>query len=87
MPKTIILFVCIGNSGRSQMAEAFLKRIAGSTMNVMSAGINPDEKVHPKTIETMKKVGISVEQAKPKRLTTEMVKQADRIVVMDSKVL
>ena len=68
------------------MAEAFFRQVS-KTWKAVSAGIEPDENIHPLTVETMKEVGIDVSRRKPKRLTTAMLKQADRVIVMDSQVL
>jgi protein-tyrosine-phosphatase len=82
----IILFVCKGNSGRSQMAEAFLNHFCKS-VKALSAGVEPDEKIHPWTIQVMQEVGIDVSQHKPKPLTEEMMEKADKIILMDSDLL
>jgi len=77
-----VLFVCVGNSGRSQMAEAFFNRAAGGKARAISAGTKPASAVDPKTIEVMREVGIDISGAKPKALTMEMLEQADRVVTM-----
>jgi arsenate reductase len=84
--KKTVLFVCIGNSGRSQMAEAFLQQTSKG-WNATSAGIKPDKSIHQWTVELMKEIGVDVSQRKPKLLTIEMLKKADKVVVMDSDVL
>lgn len=81
-----ILFICIGNSGRSQMAEAFFESISGG-WNTVSAGIRPDRRTHPLTIEVMKSVGIDLSERKPKPLTNKMLREAKLIIAMDSHVL
>jgi arsenate reductase len=89
MEKTI-LFICLGNSGRSQMVEAFFQREARTCSkgwNAVSAGIEPDEGIHQRTVEVMKEIGIDVSHQRPKLLTSEMLKKADKIVAMDSDVL
>ncbi len=80
MTKTV-LFVCIGNSGRSQMAEAFFNKLS-KTWKAISAGTKPDDSIHPYTIRVMKEVGIDVSKQKPKLLTLEMMKKADKIITM-----
>ncbi len=85
--KKRILFVCVGNSGRSQMAEAFFKQHASSEWLAMSAGIKPDKKIHPYTVELMKEVGIETARNKPKKVNQKMLKQAYMVIVMDSHVL
>ncbi|MBN2100022.1 MAG: arsenate reductase ArsC, partial [Dehalococcoidia bacterium] len=77
-----VLFVCVGNSGRSQMAEAFFNQAAGGKARAISAGTNPASAVDPKTIEVMREVGIDISAAKPKALTMDMLDQADRVVTM-----
>jgi arsenate reductase len=90
MEKKTVLFVCAGNSGRSQMAEAFFQqkaRTSAKAWNAVSAGIDPDKSIHQWTVELMKETGIDIGQRRPKLLTTEMLKEAERIVAMDADVL
>jgi arsenate reductase len=90
MNEKTVLFVCVGNSGRSQMAEAFFQQKArthAKGWNAVSAGIEPDKSIHQWTVELMKEIGIDVSQLRPKLLTFEMLKEANRIVAMDSDVL
>mgnify|MGYP006281355671 CR=1 FL=1 len=61
-----ILFLCTGNSARSQMGEAFLKKHAGDHFNVHSAGIEPAEQIFPPVIEAMKEIGIDISDQNPK---------------------
>ena len=68
------------------MAEAFFHQ-ASKGWNAVSAGIEPDRSLHQWTVEVMKEVGIDMSQRRPKLLTNEMLKEADRIVAMDSDVL
>ncbi|MDO8637787.1 MAG: arsenate reductase ArsC [Dehalococcoidia bacterium] len=77
-----VLFVCVGNSGRSQMAEAFFNRLASGKANAISAGTKPATRVDPVVIEAMREVGIDISNNLPKALTPEMAEQADRIVTM-----
>ena len=77
-----VLFVCVGNSGRSQMAEAFFNHLAGNRAKAISAGTRPADKVGTVVIEAMREVGIDISNAKPKALTMEMVEQADRMITM-----
>jgi protein-tyrosine-phosphatase len=86
MKKKTVLFVCVGNSGRSLMAEAFFEQIS-KEWNATSAGIKPDEKIHPWTVELMNETGINISQRRPKLLNSEMLKEADRIIAMDSDVV
>jgi arsenate reductase len=80
MTKTV-LFVCVGNSGRSQMAEAFFNRLS-KTWKAISAGTKPDEQIHSYTVLVMKEVGLELGKQKPKLLTHEIMERADRIVAM-----
>jgi arsenate reductase len=77
-----VLFVCVGNAGRSQMAEAFFNQAAGGKARALSAGTKPASAVDPRTIEVMREVGIDISRNKPKALTMEMMDQADRVVTM-----
>jgi arsenate reductase len=77
-----VLFVCVGNAGRSQMAEAFFNQAAGGKAKAISAGTRPASAVGPQTIEVMREVGIDISGNKPKALTMEMLEQADRVVTM-----
>ncbi len=77
-----MLFVCVGNSGRSQMAEAFFNQAAGSKARAISAGTKPAGAVDPNTVAVMREVGIDISAARPKALTMEMLDQASRVVTM-----
>jgi arsenate reductase len=77
-----VLFVCVGNSGRSQMAEGFFNHLANGKARAISAGTKPASAVDPKTIEVMREVGIDISGNKPKALTMEMLEQADWVVTM-----
>ena len=77
-----ILFVCVHNSGRSQMAEAFFNQLARGKAKALSAGTNPDSAVDPKVAEAMREIGIDISGNRPKALTLKMVEQADKIVTM-----
>lgn len=74
-----ILVLCTGNSCRSQMAEAFLKSF-DKKLEVFSAGTNPEEKVHPKAIQVMKEIGISLDGQKPK-LVDDFIKESFDYVI------
>ena len=77
-----ILFVCVHNSGRSQMAEAFFNQVAGGKAQAFSAGTQPSDRVNPVVVEAMKEVGIDISHNKPKKLTVDMVEAADRMITM-----
>lgn len=77
-----VLFLCVHNAGRSQMAAAFARAIGGERVVVHSAGSNPSEKLNPAVIAAMKEVGIDISNETPARLTEEMGLRADVIVTM-----
>jgi len=77
-----VLFVCVHNSGRSQMAEAFFKQIAKGKAQTYSAGTQPADKVNPVVVEAMQEVGIDISGNKPKTLTMDMVEKANRMITM-----
>jgi len=79
--KTVV-FVCVHNSGRSQMAEAFFNQMAKGKALAISAGTQPGDKVHPVVVEAMQQVGIDISGNKPKMLTMEMVEKADKMITM-----
>ncbi|ACD89474.1 protein tyrosine phosphatase [Chlorobium limicola DSM 245] len=64
--KKNVLFLCTGNSARSQMAEGLLRQIAGDRFEVMSAGLEPKDEVHPLAVEVMREIGIDIGAQKPK---------------------
>jgi len=77
-----VLFVCVHNSGRSQMAEAFFNKIAGGKAQALSAGTQPSGDVNPVVVEAMREVGINISENKPKMLTMDMVQKAERMFTM-----
>ncbi len=79
--KTVV-FVCVGNSGRSQMAEAFFNHFAKGKAKAISAGTEPAPAVSRTAIEAMREVGIDISENKPKWLTPEMLDQASLVITM-----
>jgi len=77
-----VLFVCVENAGRSQMAEAFAKKYGNDKFIVSSAGNKPADKVNPVVVEALKEKGIDISMNKPKLLTFQVVNEADLIVTM-----
>ncbi|MEU7720484.1 arsenate reductase ArsC [Streptomyces tibetensis] len=77
-----VLFVCVHNAGRSQMAAAFLTRLAGDRVQVRSAGSAPADTVNPAVIEAMAETGIDITAEVPKVLTVEAVQASDVVVTM-----
>jgi arsenate reductase len=77
-----ILFVCVENAGRSQMAEAFANKYGKDKFAVSSAGNKPTDKVNPVVVEALKEKGIDISMNKPKLLTFQMAQDVDLIVTM-----
>ncbi|SOE14570.1 Protein-tyrosine-phosphatase [Streptomyces sp. 2323.1] len=77
-----VLFVCVHNAGRSQMAAAFLTHLAGDRVQVRSAGSAPADRVNPAVVAAMAEVGIDVAAETPKVLTVEAVQASDVVITM-----
>jgi arsenate reductase len=77
-----VLFVCVENAGRSQMAEAFASKYGKDKLVVFSAGNKPADRVNPVVVEVMKEKGIDISTNKPKLLTYQMAQDSDLIVTM-----
>ena len=77
-----VLFLCVHNAGRSQMAAALLSRLAGDTVVVHSAGSAPGEALNPAAVAAMAEVGIDITAERPKKLTDDMAQGANVIVTM-----
>lgn len=77
-----VLFVCVENAGRSQMAEAFFRKYAPSKYNVISAGTTPSSQLNPTVVEVMKEVGIDMTQQSPKTLSNEMIENSSKTINM-----
>ena len=82
MSKPSVLFVCVHNAGRSQMAAAFLTHLAGDRVEVRSAGSSPADSINPSVVEALKEVGIDISNEQPKVLTTSAVEQSDVVITM-----
>ena len=82
MNKPSVLFVCVHNAGRSQMAAAFLTHLAGDKVEVRSAGSAPADSINPAVVEALKEVGIDISNEQPKVLTTTAVEQSDVVITM-----
>jgi len=80
--KASVLFVCVHNAGRSQMAAGYLKHLAGDRIEVRSAGTEPGENVNPAAVEAMAEEGIDISVNFPKKLTDEAVKDSDYVITM-----
>ncbi|MFB7589015.1 arsenate reductase ArsC [Streptomyces sp. NPDC056169] len=81
-PLASVLFVCVHNAGRSQMAAGFLNHLAGDRVEVRSAGSIPGDQVNPAAVEAMREVGVDISDQKPKVLTTEAVQASDYVITM-----
>jgi len=82
-----VLFVCVGNSGRSQMAEAFFNHFRGGGCLALSAGTRPAASLSRTAIAAMAELGIDIRSQQPKPLTQQMIQQADRIIAMGCDVV
>uniref|UniRef100_UPI00389B2D88 arsenate reductase ArsC n=1 Tax=Pigmentiphaga litoralis TaxID=516702 RepID=UPI00389B2D88 len=80
--KPSVLFVCVHNAGRSQMAAAYLNHLSEGRIEVRSAGSEPAETVNPAAVEAMLEEGIDIRAERPKILTTEAVKDSDVVITM-----
>ena len=81
-PTPSVIFVCVHNAGRSQMAAGLLGAAAAGRVNVMSAGTAPGERVNPLAVEAMREIGIDISHAMPSRLATPDVAAADVCITM-----
>ena len=77
-----VLFVCVHNAGRSQMAAGLLKLRSGGRIHVRSAGSAPGEEINPAAIEAMREIGVDMSEEFPKPLTDEFVQAADAVITM-----
>lgn len=82
MKKPLVLFVCVHNAGRSQMAAGWLREIAGERVDVRSAGSEPGDRINPVAVEAMREVGIDITAAVPQLLATEDVRASDVVITM-----
>jgi protein-tyrosine-phosphatase len=80
--KATVLFVCVHNAGRSQMAAGYLQSLAGDRIQVLSAGTQPKDQVNPSAIEAMAEEGIDIANNVPKVLSDETVKDSDYVITM-----
>jgi protein-tyrosine-phosphatase len=80
--KPTVLFVCVHNAGRSQMAAGYLQHLAGDRINVLSAGSEPAEEINPVAVQAMAEDGIDITTRTPRILTTEAVQESDVVITM-----
>jgi protein-tyrosine-phosphatase len=77
-----VLFVCVHNAGRSQMAAALLDHLAGGRVTVRSAGSEPADRINPRVVAAMEEIGLDVSREHPKPLTGDAVQAADVVITM-----
>ena len=80
--KPTVLFVCVHNAGRSQMAAGYLRALAGDRVGVLSAGSEPKDEINPVAVEAMREEGIEIADNTPKVLTTDAVRDSDVVITM-----
>ena len=77
-----VLFVCVHNAGRSQMAAGFMEKLGGGKIEVLSAGSAPKDSINPVAVEAMAEKGIDIANRKPRILSTEAVQASDVVITM-----
>ena len=80
--KPSVLFVCVHNAGRSQMAAGFMTHLGQGRVEVLSAGSAPKDSINPVAVEAMAEIGIDISSNSPKILTPEAVQQSDAVITM-----
>lgn len=80
--KPTVLFVCIHNAGRSQMAAGYMRALSGGAVEVLSGGSEPGDQINPTAIAAMAEEGIDISQAVPTLMTTEQVRESDAVITM-----
>ncbi len=80
--KPVVLFVCIHNAGRSQMAAGYMRELSGGAVEVRSGGSEPGTEINPIAIQAMAEEGIDISQAVPQLMTTEQVRDSDVVITM-----
>lgn len=80
--KPVVLFVCIHNAGRSQMAAGYLRELSGGAIEVRSGGSEPGDSINPIAVAAMAEEGIDISQAVPQLMTTEQVRDSDAVITM-----
>lgn len=82
LPKPTVLFVCIHNAGRSQMAAGYLRALSGGAVDVLSGGSEPGDQINPTAVAAMAEEGIDISSAVPQLMTTEQVRESDVVITM-----
>jgi arsenate reductase len=80
--KPMVLFVCVHNAGRSQMAAGWLRRMAGDQVDIRSAGSEPADRINPVAAQVMREVDVDITTEQPKMLTVDAVRRADVVITM-----
>lgn len=80
--KPTVLFVCVHNAGRSQIAAGFMREFGGDRVEVLSAGSAPKDSINPNAVKAMAEIGIDIANQQPKVLTTEAVLESDVVITM-----
>ncbi|KQQ27942.1 arsenate reductase ArsC [Frondihabitans sp. Leaf304] len=80
--KPTVLFVCVHNAGRSQMAAGFMRELSGGRVEVLSGGSEPGSAINPVAVAAMAEVGIDITGNVPQRLTTDQVRESDAVITM-----
>ena len=80
--KPTVLFVCVHNAGRSQMAAGFMRELLGGRVEVLSGGSEPGSAINPVAVAAMAEVGIDITGNVPQRLTTDQVRESDAVITM-----
>lgn len=80
-----VLFVCVGNGGKSQMAAALAKKYAGDALKVYSAGTKPGTKLNQQSLDSIAEVGADMSQGFPKGIDQELIKRVDRVVILGAE--
>jgi arsenate reductase len=80
--KPTVLFVCVHNAGRSQMAAGFMKTLGADRVEVLSAGTAPKDSINPIAVQAMQEIGIDISNNVPKVLTPEAVQESDAVITM-----
>ena len=80
--KPTVLFVCVHNAGRSQMAAGYMRELSGGAVEVRSGGSEPGDQINPMAIQAMAEEGIDISRAVPQLMTTEQVRESDVVITM-----
>lgn len=78
----VVLFVCVHNAGRSQMAAGYMRELSGGAVCVRSGGSEPGDQINPIAVQAMAEEGIDISEAVPELMTTEQVKESDVVITM-----